>query len=60
MYNLPDTLTESKLVSGVVFTMVQQQQTNTNVRSVPYSERYAAYTGLFQTPIERLASVKDQ
>jgi hypothetical protein len=54
MSELPNLLTEAQNRSGVVFVVTDAHKTDTNARTVPYTERYAGYSGLYQTPLQRL------
>lgn len=54
MSDLPDTLTAAQNRNGVVIMRLHMERTDTNVRSVPYAERFRQYSGLFESPVERL------
>jgi hypothetical protein len=54
MEKLPRLLIEAQAQSGVSVIHTSPERTDTNARTVPYVERYAGSTGLFQTPAQRL------
>ncbi len=48
-----DSLTEAHRRSGI-HVVVRGARTLSNVRSVPYAERYRYLSGIYETPIEHL------
>lgn len=48
------TLTQVHGGGPMVLLPMTSSRTDSNVRRVPYVEKYQAYTGIFQTPAERL------
>jgi hypothetical protein len=54
MADKTELLTEAQARSGVIVNCIWRDSTASNVRVVPYAERYAGSTALFQTPVQRL------
>lgn len=51
---LPLTLTEAKHSSGVIIILGESDKTFSNVREIPYGDRYRSYNGVMETPIEHI------
>jgi hypothetical protein len=51
----PSTLTDALNRSQVAFIPISDSSTASNVRTVPYAERYRAFNSVLQTPLEHLA-----
>jgi hypothetical protein len=54
---LPDSLTDAQNSSGVIVVVASKYGTDSNVRAIPYAERYRDATSLMPTPIERLSEL---
>jgi len=50
--DLPNTLTEAEILAGVYFSLSGADKTESNSRSVPYSELYRGCTSVIETPAE--------
>ncbi len=51
---LPATLTEAQLQSGVVFVLSSRESSYSSARVIPYAERYRAFNGVLETPIQHI------
>ncbi len=51
---LPGTLTEAQLQSGVVFALASLEGTYSSARVIPYADRYRAFNGVLETPIQHI------
>jgi hypothetical protein len=54
---LPASLTDAQNSSGVIVIVTSKYGTDTNIRAIPYSERYRGATSVMKTPIERLSEL---
>lgn len=55
---LPASLTDAQNSSGVIVIVNSQYGTDTNLRAIPYAERYRGATAVMKTPIERLSELR--
>jgi hypothetical protein len=56
---VPDTITEALNSSGINVVFLNAHTTATNVRPIPYSERYREANALMKTPAERFQELND-